>query len=831
MSSLKGYIEITPDTLESTLTQDSYDHIIVVTVIDLDGIWSDGLPEGILSRFPNVEGLKLFVKNLSYLPKELPTCKKLKTLILRKSKITNIPILPSLESIEFDSGASQKIGPIIKNLNEQPQLKSLSLGDHYGKAVPKELSKLDNISTLVLGYDYFKKRELSQLVAVAAEMNNLKVLKIETWRIQEQIDKSILQLDHLEVLDLRLYEPLQSLSPYIAGFEHCKLHSGLEKIDKFFEEIETYQLSQDQKVMAFAWYTDNYNALDTLQKFDFNTQQASKIRVCLSNSIKGWTKKSITEKLMGVGWELSSSLEDSDLAVVSNKTKLEEFVSILKGGFQFVTESAFKEFLETSQNKWLLDEAVEPEVEGNVYRLLASYDPDNLRLAFEIVSGGGINKEVLSMIAAIALSHPDKQLSKEAEKLYVTRASDSLFQTLKKDRGVSLRRSSNTARKVNILANVADVDFPAFVLMHHVIAGNNPQIRDVQLGYLDLKPSVSTTVSPLIVYFDQIKSINLDTRKDFDYESLAQVLPKLTLESLSMANCHFTIGEEIGKQTHLKKLVLSYNKLKDTVDLSGLSQLKNLHLAGVEGISQFNFLKGLSNLQELNLDALKLQEMPEEIDALTNLRILSIKKNKIKKVAGKLSQNMLREIDLSTNKLEEFPELACLNHLQKLNLRSNSISNFSIKESPFLGKYELALRELNLGKNKLKEISFEGMNMPNLFNLNIESNQISKIDRSVIEQTQITELQASKNNLNEIPRALSARMRYRKLNLAHNNIQVLPQWFAAIHVDNCQLNNNEINEVHPDFNNQPVEKYARLYWNVKNNPFKPETNPYGDIYW
>jgi len=822
----RKYISISPDNMVQSWEHAYSDEVVNLTIGDSAGKWHKGWPSGILSRFPNVTYLSLHVKNLEVIVDHLPGVEGLS---LFNSKLTSLTEFPNLKSLRFAGGASQKIEPLIKDLKGLSKLDTIELNDHYGRKFPKEFRLLDKLRNLIIGSTYFKKRELDQVIETIAAISSLKVLKLGGWDLGKRIGEEIQMLDFLDELHLTLYKPNSELSPYIAGLEKAKLVSENDEIDNALSALKAEELTGEKRVLAFAWYCRNFARFNELAPQHSISETGTSFH--LPKSIKGWSKKTIKEELSSKQMRLANDIDGSDFTILSNETELEDFVALLKANRPFISESAFKYFMEQSQGKWLLSSDVEEEVEENVFRLLASNTPDNIRLAFEIVKGGGVNKEVLSLIAAIALSHPDKKLSKEAEKLYLNKASDGLFQAIRKHRGYSLRRSSNTVRKVNLIADVPEIDFGAFLLMHHIIAGSNPQIQDVHLGVLDLKNSVVKKMSPLLVHFEQITSINLDTRKDFDWESLASILPKIQLESLFIANCHFSLGQELHTQSQMSVLDISYNEVEDISFLSSLNSLVALNLAGL-AISDFSFLAGLTKLQGMSLASMKLRDVPKEVKVLKTLRSLSLKQNKITTLGNVFDDLKLEELDLSANQLGEVPKFKGLRTLEKLNLRSNGIQAIDSRElSSFLGGAPLELKELDIGKNELSNLEFKHLSMPRLFNLNIEDNVISQLDDSVIEKTQISILNARKNSFEQVPIALKRRRGYRKLILDSNAIKSLPDWLATITIEKCQLNKNQISYVHPDFEKLPIERNARLYWNVKNNPYRPAENPYGGMYW
>ena len=149
----------------------------------------------------------------------------------------------------------------------------------------------------------------------------------------------------------------------------------------------------------------------------------------------------------------------------------------------------------------------------------------------------------------------------------------------------------------------------------------------------------------------------------------------------------------------------------------------------------FNYL---SNLIKLNLTANNLTLIPDNFTKLTNLKILILNNNKIKKIQNLNNMNELERLELRGNKIEKIEGLNFPHKIKTLTLSSNLIK---LIEKDDLSKNDY-LEELGLFGNYLGDNENEinnkqilndickilSQNFINLKSLYIGGNYISKIN-------------------------------------------------------------------------------------------------------
>jgi len=156
----------------------------------------------------------------------------------------------------------------------------------------------------------------------------------------------------------------------------------------------------------------------------------------------------------------------------------------------------------------------------------------------------------------------------------------------------------------------------------------------------------------------------------------------------------------------------------ENVDL--LSNLKVLEIktVQVEKTIDLNSLKRLFELEVLIL-SLKTITKITGLENFSKLQVLNLSRNKIKKIEGLKNLKNLKVLDLSYNEITQITGLEKLTKLEKIHLNHNQIA--SIKDLRDLPN----LKELILNNNKITEIK----NLESLVNLEILDLSFNKINK------------------------------------------------------------------------------------------------------
>jgi Leucine-rich repeat (LRR) protein len=236
-------------------------------------------------------------------------------------------------------------------------------------------------------------------------------------------------------------------------------------------------------------------------------------------------------------------------------------------------------------------------------------------------------------------------------------------------------------------------------------------------------------------------------------------------------------------------------------------------------------LKNPHDVTVLNLDydplfgaSEAITTLPDEILIFKNLRVLSLRKNKLKDLPGCIAKlPKLEEIFLENNELESLPY--CIYHaasLKKLSLNNNRIdtllpeignlrtleeliiSNNSIHALPeelfLLDK----LKVLEVNNNRLTEINMVIL-LLNLESLNISGNLISQLPAEFGKLGQLKTLNISGNQLKELPQSVENLFNLENLEAAFNQLTALPSMANFQKLLTLNIGGNAILSLPKDF--------------------------------
>ena len=178
---------------------------------------------------------------------------------------------------------------------------------------------------------------------------------------------------------------------------------------------------------------------------------------------------------------------------------------------------------------------------------------------------------------------------------------------------------------------------------------------------------------------DEIDAIDLHTN---GFEKIPSWLKRFNnLESLNLRSNHIKKLEGLENMTKLRYLYVEDNQINK---IECLDKLKNLH--SLRFGESFHFYSG------------NMIHKIENLESLTELRVLELANNKIQKIEGLDLLKNLECLDLSYNKIEVIEGLEELANLKILNLTNNKIQHLDFKVIP-------TLEELGLEGNPIRMIS------------------------------------------------------------------------------------------------------------------------------
>jgi GTPase SAR1 family protein len=226
-----------------------------------------------------------------------------------------------------------------------------------------------------------------------------------------------------------------------------------------------------------------------------------------------------------------------------------------------------------------------------------------------------------------------------------------------------------------------------------------------------------------------------------------------------------------------------------------------------------------SGATKLDLSSMELNELPESIGQLTQLRALEIADNHLTALpdwVGNLAQ--LEELNITGNRVRTLPEA----FVNLKNLSHMFLGHNDFREFPELVKHLPELRGLFLHNNKLTELPEWLKELSNLTNLTLSDNPIYGSLPSLEKLKKLVQLDMgplSEDSLNAIPPWLQSLTNLQDLSFSGCNLRELPNWLSELkNLLFIDVSGNLLNEIPSSL--IQLEKLEILY--LESNPLKPE---------
>lgn len=180
----------------------------------------------------------------------------------------------------------------------------------------------------------------------------------------------------------------------------------------------------------------------------------------------------------------------------------------------------------------------------------------------------------------------------------------------------------------------------------------------------------------------------------------------------------------------------------------------------------------------LNLSLKNLRDFPDPAEDCELIDVIEIdlSKNKLSEFPAELCDFvMIERVDLYHNAIRGVPEsqLSELKFLRVLNLRRNQISSFPTELCA------LPLQVLNLSNNKLCSLPVEIGLLTLLQDLDLSSNELSYLPNSMGEMISLKDLNLRRNRLEVLPDELS-KLKLVRLDFSFNKVSVIPPAYRLI---------------------------------------------------
>jgi GTPase SAR1 family protein len=276
----------------------------------------------------------------------------------------------------------------------------------------------------------------------------------------------------------------------------------------------------------------------------------------------------------------------------------------------------------------------------------------------------------------------------------------------------------------------------------------------------------------------------------------------------------------------------AYRQAEKKIEEAKRDKEKVLNLGAMRLTELPDSLEQLTQLQSLNLNFNQLAELPEWLENLSQLQMLALSHNPLRTLPqwlGKLTN--LHELYLYGIQLTKFPE--SLNQFTRLQIwldqeplyqRMPDYLTLYISEhlkTTLLDQLALftQLEELILSHNNLTIFPEALGQFTRLQWLDLSDNKLNTFPESLGQLTHLQRLNLSNNKLISLPKSLGRLTQLQWLNLSNNKLTALPGSLGeCIQLQSLDLSNNEFTDLDPFLaQNKHLEELKLEY-----NPLNPE---------
>lgn len=271
------------------------------------------------------------------------------------------------------------------------------------------------------------------------------------------------------------------------------------------------------------------------------------------------------------------------------------------------------------------------------------------------------------------------------------------------------------------------------------------------------------------------KELDIDSRLLIDYCSLAGI----TIKNSALAS----ISPE--ERDRVKEIVRVMPEAELRIALAMRVGSDSLDLSAMKLTSLPDQIKVFQNLKELNLRGNELVEFPEILTRLPNLRKLNLSHNFLRRLPRSIAKlRQLEEIHLDHNQLEEIPVgIAGLNRLRTIDLSHNAISSLEVIyylwENGFTSD---ALLDVKISDNKISDIAdFKLALFPCLQSLDVSGNMLTAFPDCITKCADLRVVRAARNRIATIPASIGELTNLTHLDLTNNRLTSLTFALRRLH--------------------------------------------------
>jgi Leucine-rich repeat (LRR) protein len=401
---------------------------------------------------------------------------------------------------------------------------------------------------------------------------------------------------------------------------------------------------------------------------------------------------------------------------------------------------------------------------AQLFRLIDSYETENLDLALTIMSGNRDLKEACKRRYYPIMSLIDPNMGSSWQILYKVRETCENGYYTENDE----YQYDFLNRLYRYYVEIDDIQ-SVMPMMQELFNEKYSYIYDINtleelLAFKDLAP-IAVKSLYISEYNKLLKKLPLQHLRSLesieiasDKKALNAILPQLNyfpaLTTLSISNIlSVSLPPEIQFLTKLESLNISEVSIIELPDtFSKLQSLTALTISDARFQTIPHAISKLANLVHLNINNSHIAEIPDWLGQLEKLETLSLYNNQIKNINPAIFKlPNLASIDLDQNKIKDIPKQGVFSAplLSTINIRENPLETF-----PIAFRHLPALTTLSLNNCKIKELPAEIGHFPALHTLNIENNKIQVLPDAIGNLKTLIELYVYGNSFAQFPKTV-----------------------------------------------------------------------------
>ncbi|DAZ97351.1 TPA: hypothetical protein N0F65_010785 [Lagenidium giganteum] len=217
----------------------------------------------------------------------------------------------------------------------------------------------------------------------------------------------------------------------------------------------------------------------------------------------------------------------------------------------------------------------------------------------------------------------------------------------------------------------------------------------------------------------------------------------------------------------------------------------------------------MTQLTELNLRCNQIYVIPKEIEALRSLEVLVVAENQLFELPKELTRlSNLKLLDLSENHISALPDsMGELQNLEILRMNRNKLT--ALPDG--LGGCQ-RLKIINFYNNQIESLGSGIAELTEIEELNLSNNAIFDFPTNIDKWRNMKQLYIQVNRLSKLP-SLDALQSLELLQAHQNALKCFPEMGKLAHLKKIDVNNNQIREITPSFENLT----ALVHLNIRRN--------------